>query len=144
MFCSLIHIPAPYRYQYEATWRIIRFAAYIPIFLVFCTNISNPNSAWTFIDKIHSIIKFIGIRMKTRLLLKKFKWICFWQFFIFVAITIVSHNLCAFDRNLKPYLIILFKHTYKSAAIMHALFYMKLFQFILISFNETIKSHLSN
>lgn len=117
---------------YSKIWHIIKFSGFVPTYIVFYISITKPTLAWISIDRIHSILKFIQIRMSTRFSFNKFKWNCFRQFCVcgvvnFFSRSVTLHTQLKHPLRINSILAVSTMHAYKSVTIMHAVFHLYFF-----------------
>lgn len=125
---------------------VTRCSGYLSNFVVIYNNISSSD-CWIIMDKIHYIIHFMETKLKARFALNKFKQNCFRQFFM-CAMAIMSSQIfrCIYltihPRTVE--MVVLVIHLYEVVTLMHALFYVNFFHFILMSLKENIKNKYGN
>lgn len=144
LVCSMVFLKSEFHNVKQSRNIVVyslRFTAFVPNFIVIFESLNHPYGIRAINHRLSFIYNFLRIKFKTQFQLHKFKSECFIDFctcfgVITIATIIRMNILTLYDLNTE--IAIFFMQMYKTLAILHALFYMNLFKFVLISINDGI------
>lgn len=142
VLCSVLYLKTEYNNTKKA--RIVstmRFTAFIPNFVLICEILIHPYGVHAINQRLFFISHSLTMKLKTQFRMDQFKSECIRDFcmcFAMLMLTYIIRMNFPTVYELNTELAIFSMQLFKTIAIIHLLFYMNLFKFILISMNEAI------
>lgn len=124
---------------------IVKCIGFVPNFIVIYSNLVETINIRAINDKLNSICKRLKMKLNTEFQTKKFKSACYRLIFVMIFVSICIYSFRSSNLNVynqQTELAIFIMHLYKVMAVCHAIFYLNLFKFILVSINEGIEKML--
>lgn len=145
MCCSFIFLSSehhPLKKSNSAVLYTIKFLGFVPNFVVIYSNLFETFDVLTLNSKLFFICDFLRIKLKIQFLITKFKFEICRDFIFYISVIMITHTsrimvLTVYRESTEIAIFVM--QLYKIVSILHALFYVKYFNFILISLNEGIK-----
>lgn len=141
LFCSLVFLKAENN-NLQNSYMILytlRFTAFVPNFVVIWESLTHPYGVRMMNHRLFFICNFLKAKLKSGFHIYKFKTECVRHFFACFIMLVIANNVrmnILTIYELKTEIAIFIMQAYKTLAILHALFYMSLFKFILVSIND--------
>lgn len=122
---------------------VMKYIGFIPNIFVIYTNLTDPFGVCTMNKKLFLICDYMKIQMKMKFNLNKLKLKCLQDFFKCLIVIFFTHIWritfkTVFSRHLE--IIIFIMKIYEMMILLHALFYVHFFKFILTSVIDGMKS----
>lgn len=126
----------------RAVLYIIKLFGFVPNFFVIYLNLFESFDVLCVNEKIYFMCDFLKIKLKASFQLNKFKSELYRDFIVSIAVIVITQisrfaMLTIYEKSIEIALFIM--QTYKTMAILHAVFYVKFFKFILITLNDEIE-----
>lgn len=128
----------------RAVLYIIKLFGFVPNFFVIYVNLFESFDVWCFNEKIFFMCDFLKVKLKATFRLNKFKSELYRDLIVSIAVIVITQisrfaMLTIYEKSIEIVLFIM--QTYKTMAILHAVFYVKYFKFILISLNDEVEGN---
>lgn len=120
---------------------VFRFTAFIPNFVVIVDNFINPHDFGLLLNKILFVCNLMENKLNAKFQWHKLKSECVLNFLMCMTVIFVTHivRMCIlFVYDVKTEFAIFFIQFLKTLSILHVLFYVNLFKFIIITLNNAI------
>lgn len=120
----------------------IKFLGFVPTLVVIYSNLFECFDVWAMNSRLLFMCDFLKIKLRIPFLWSKFKSELFRDIVICISVITFTHSSRLFVPGvyeLSAEVAIFAMQIYKIVAILHALFYVKFFKFIMLSLNQGIK-----
>lgn len=143
-FCSWIFIssePPKIMRGTSFVLYVFRFTLFVPNFVMIIDNLIHWHDFGHLLNKVFFVCNSMGAKLNAQFQLRKFKSECSLGICICLTVIIITHInriYLLFVFDLKTEMVIFFLQFSKTLSMLHAVFYINFFKFILITMNDAI------